>query len=101
MHAKKIATVAHHLKEYPYNIVSVVEKIFLNEKVLTFVAIAGQHVYIKRRRNMQSFIKSKVESKEGVSMDDKTEFVRMVTTQCLKYMSVNEANKVSKFCQSC
>nr|DAZ49116.1 MAG TPA: hypothetical protein [Caudoviricetes sp.] len=45
---------------------------------------------------MQSFIKSKVESKEGVSMDDKTEFVRMATTQCLKYMSVNEANKVEQ-----
>ena len=29
-------------------------------------------------------------------MDDKTEFVRMVTTQCLKYMSVNEANKVEQ-----
>ena len=29
-------------------------------------------------------------------MDDKTEFVRMATTQCLKYMSVNEANKVEQ-----
>lgn len=96
MHAKKIATVAHHLKEYPYNIVSVVEKIFLNEKVLIFALVAEQLVYIKRRKNMQSFIKSKVESKEGVSMDDKTEFVRMATTQCLKYMSVNEANKVEQ-----
>lgn len=96
MHAKKIATVAHHLKEYPYNIVSVVEKIFLNEKVLIFALVAEQLVYIKHRKNMQSFIKSKVESKEGVSMDDKTEFVRMATTQCLKYMSVNEANKVEQ-----
>lgn len=96
LHAKKIATVAHHLKEYPYNIVSVVEKIFLNEKVLIFVAIAGQLAYIKREKNMQYCNKSKTESKEGVSMDDKTEFVRMATTQCLKYMSVNEANKVEQ-----
>lgn len=95
MHAKKIATVAHHLKEYPYNIVSVVEKIF-ERKSADFALVAEQLVYIKRRKNMQSFIKSKVESKEGVSMDDKTEFVRMVTTQCLKYMSVNEANKVEQ-----
>lgn len=55
MHAKKIATVAHRLKEYPYNIVSVAEKIFLNEKALTFVAIAGQLAYIKREKNMQYF----------------------------------------------
>lgn len=92
---KKIAIVAHHLKEYQCNTVSVVEKIFMNEKVLTFVAIAGQLVYIKHRKNMQYFSKSKTESKEGVSMDDKTEFVRMVTTQCLKYMSVNEANRMA------
>jgi site-specific recombinase XerD len=45
---------------------------------------------------MQYCNKSKTESKEGVSMDDKTEFVRMATTQCLKYMSVNEANKVEQ-----
>lgn len=64
MHAKKIATVAHRLKEYPYNIVSVAEKIFLNEKVLTFVAIAGQLAYIKREKNMQYCNKSKIESKE-------------------------------------
>ena len=64
MHAKKIATVAHRLKEYPYNIVSVVEKIFMNEKVLIFVAIAGQLAYIKREKNMQYCNKSKVESKE-------------------------------------
>jgi hypothetical protein len=61
-----------------------------------FALVAEQLVYIKHRKNMQSFIKSKVESKEGVSMDDKTEFVRMATTQCLKYMSVNEANKVEQ-----
>ena len=93
---KKIAIVAHHLKEYQCNTVNVVEKIFMNEKVLTFVAIAGQLAYIKHEKNMQYCNKSKTESKEGVSMDDKTEFVRMVTTQCLKYMSVNEANKVAQ-----
>lgn len=64
MHAKKIATVAHRLKEYPYNIVSVVEKIFLNEKVLIFALVAEQLVYIKHRKNTQYFNKSKVESKE-------------------------------------
>ena len=65
MHAKKIATVAHRLKEYPYNIVSVVEKIFLNEKLLIFVAIAGQLAYIKREKNMQYFIKSKEKKKKS------------------------------------
>ena len=75
---------------------SVKPLIFLNEKVLIFVAIAGQLAYIKREKNMQYCNKSKTESKEGVSMDDKTEFVRMATTQCLKYMSVNEANKVEQ-----
>lgn len=66
MHAKKIATVAHRLKEYPYNIVSVAEKIFLNEKALTFVAIAGQLAYIKREKNMQYFKEKKKKSAEAL-----------------------------------
>lgn len=68
MHAKKIATVAHRLKEYPYNIVSVAARIFLSVNRTFFVPPAEQHVYIKRRKNMQSFIKSKVESKEGYAV---------------------------------
>lgn len=64
LHVKKIAIVAHRLKEYPYNIASVVEKIFLNEKVLIFALVAEQLVYIKRRKNMQYCNKSKIESKE-------------------------------------
>lgn len=66
MHAKKIATVAHRLKEYLYNIVSVAEKIFLNEKTLTFVAIAGQLAYIKREKNMQYFKEKKKKSAEAL-----------------------------------
>lgn len=62
---KKIAIVAHHLKEYQCNTVSVVEKIFLNEKVLIFVLLAEQLVYIKRRKNMQYFIKSKGKKKKS------------------------------------
>lgn len=63
---KKIAIVAHHLKEYQCNTVSVVEKIFLNEKVLTFVAIAGQLAYIKREKNMQYFKEKKKKSAEAL-----------------------------------
>lgn len=58
---KKIAIVAHHLKEYQCNTVSVVEKIFLNEKVLIFALAAEQLAYIKREKNMQYCNKSKTE----------------------------------------
>lgn len=57
-----------------------------------FVPPAEQHVYIKRRKNMQSFIKSKVESKEGYAVavcygcDEASEKI-------LKYLKLGEINE--------
>ena len=98
---KKIATVAHRLKEYPYNIVSVVEKIFLNEKVLIFVLLAEQLAYIKREKNMQYCNKSKTEKQtEWLTNLNEQGYAVAICYGCdeasekiLKYLKLGEINE--------